>query len=135
MTKFLNFFNAYPFLWPMFVISTWYVFSGLALLFLDRWIPATDEQWTLLYEQRPKVAALAKLLKSWGWALPSGARALRAFLSGPPPTLARPKTLDDVASLKAIAAAQIEARLKGLPAPTLAEKAAISTRTPPQGSP
>ena len=130
MTQFLDVLAKYPFLWPCLVTNAWQVFSFAATLILNRWIPQTDEQWTVLFAKHPRLAALTGILKYAGFAAPSFFRSLRALVAGPPPSLPRPQSPEDLKAIEAIAIAQAKALLDGAPAPTAADKAAISVRAP-----
>lgn len=101
----VTFLDLHPWAWPFAIAVAWAVFSGLLTAILDRWLPRSDEQWADLFARRPRVAALASLLKTAGFNLPGLVRSLRAFLAGPPPTLTRPSSRDPAQIARQLAAA------------------------------
>ncbi len=111
--------------------KVWIPLSAVALIVLDKWIPRTDEQWAILFKKSPRLAALAGVLQRFGCSPASAARWMKALFTGPPPQLDLPKTAEELAAFEAIKIAQLKAAALNLPAPTLAEKAAISLRVPP----
>lgn len=73
-----------PLLWSAII---WPLVSGLALTVLDRYLPRTDEEWSLYFELYPRRAALVSFLKTAGFNLPGTLRSVRSFFAGPPPEL------------------------------------------------
>ncbi len=115
--------------------KVWVPLSAFALIVLDKWIPRTDEQWAILFKKRPRWAALAGVLQRFGCSPASAARWMKAVFAGPPPQLSLPQTAEELAAFEAIKVAQLKAASLNLPAPTIAEKAAISLRVPPVSAP
>ncbi len=95
----LHFFDAHPWAWLPFALVVWYVGTGLLLSLIDRTLPHTDDAWALWFAEAPWKAAAASLVKSWGWDLPKGVRAIRSLLRGPPPAAllaGPPRTSEDL---------------------------------------
>lgn len=113
--------------WAAVVAAGWFVISTLFSLTLDRVIPRTDDGWADLFARKPRVAALASLLKTAGFNVPGAWRSIRSFFTGKPPAIllgsAAPKNADELAAIYAAAKAEALAELK----------AAATTITPSQG--
>lgn len=99
-----------PIGWAAVVAAGWFIISSLFSLTLDRVIPRTDEGWAEMFARRPRVAALASLLKTAGFNVPGAWRAIRSFLTGKPPAIllgsAAPKNAADLAAIFAAAKAE-----------------------------
>ncbi len=105
-----------PIGWAAVVAAGWFVLSTVFSLTLDRVIPRTDEGWADLFARRPRVAALASLLKTAGFNVPGAWRSVRSFLTGKPPAIllgsAAPKNAADLAAIFAAAKAEALAEFK-----------------------
>jgi hypothetical protein len=73
---------AAPFLLLGVLYLVWGVVSGLFMLIYDKRLPHTDEEWTAVFLRSPKLAAAMGIVKTLGWNIPGGLRALRAFFGG-----------------------------------------------------
>jgi hypothetical protein len=150
----LDLFARYPWLWPLAVALVWNVGTGAATWALDRTLPKTDDGWAVLFAEKPRVAALANLLKTAGFNLPGVVRSVRALLAGKPPawlTGAPPSSrqgLEDtlkrlsveererlIALLKAHNDADRDRLLASVPVPAAATPTASAKPGPPDATP